>query len=239
MNPVTMHDTLGQLVAERPGRSRVFERWGLDYCCGGKKTLQTACEEQHLELKDLLADLKQNDISVPVPETDWRTAPLGVLADHIVATHHAYLREALPRLTFLTEKVRDAHGSRHPELIELAAIFAAFRVELENHAEKEEQILFPFIKQLEIPGTRPAFHCGSVNNPIHVMEAEHEEAGTALAKMRTLTHDFTPPSDACNTYRAMLDALAELEADMHLHVHKENSILFPRASALEADSAAK
>ncbi|HLK60406.1 MAG TPA: iron-sulfur cluster repair di-iron protein [Chthonomonadaceae bacterium] len=228
MQTISTQDTIGRLVAERPGRSRIFERWGLDYCCGGKKTLEDACNEKALNLADLLSDLRKSDASPSEPATDWLAAPLGALADHITTTHHAYLREALPRLTFLTEKVRDAHGGRHPELIELAATFAAFRSELEQHMVKEERVLFPLIKQLEAAETLPAMHSGSVNHPIRAMETEHDDAGAALATMRRLTLDFTPPPGACNTYRAMLDALAELEADMHRHVHKENNILFPR-----------
>src|ERR1041385_4745763 len=131
MNAVSPHDTLGHLVAERPGRSRIFERWGMDYCCGGKKTLQAVCDEKALNLKDLLQDLQESDTILSDPEIDWLSAPLGELANHITNTHHAYLREALPRLTFLTQKVRDAHGARHPELTELAATFAEFRFELE------------------------------------------------------------------------------------------------------------
>ena len=234
MSIITLQNTLGQLVTERPDRSRVFERRGLDYCCGGKKTLEAACEENGIDLKEIMNELRENDTSRSEPETDWMAAPLGELADHIVEAHHGYLREALPRLTLLTEKVRDAHGQRHPELVALATTFAAFRIELEAHMLKEEQVLFPLIKRIETEETLPAFHCSSLNNPIHMMESEHEDAGKALATMRSLTQDFTPPPDACNTYRALLDGLGELESDMHRHVHKENSILFPRASKREA-----
>lgn len=234
MNTITMHDTIGRLVAEQPGRSKIFEHWGLDYCCGGKQTLEAACTEKGLNPADLLVELREGDAVTSGFQTDWLLAPVGDLADHIIRTHHDYLRTALPRLTQLTEKVRSAHGERHIELIELADIFAAFRYGLEQHMEKEERVLFPLIKQLAQGITSSEFHCGSVNNPVHVMEREHEEAGEALVRMRVLTNDFTAPADACNTYRAMLDALTELEADMHRHVHKENSILFPRACALEA-----
>ncbi|HLV82123.1 MAG TPA: hemerythrin domain-containing protein, partial [Chthonomonadaceae bacterium] len=146
----------------------------------------------------------------------------------------AYLREALPRLSVLTEKVAGAHGASDPRLKELAGVFAALRAELEMHTLKEEKVLFPLCRQLDTAGERPAFHCGTVQNPIRVMIAEHEDAGEALAEIRRLTGDFTAPATACNTYRAMLQALEALESDLHLHIHKENNILFPRAVAAEA-----
>jgi regulator of cell morphogenesis and NO signaling len=240
MSAISTHDTVGHLVAERPSRSRIFERWGLDYCCGGKKPLDQACAEKSIDLHAVMRDLLENDTRPPAdPETDWLSASLDSLADHIVETHHAYLREALPRLSELTRRVRDAHGEKHPELVELAATFMDLRYELENHMMKEEIVLFPLVKTLEASDSLPPIHCGSVNNPIRVMEMEHDDAATALTKMRALTGDYTPPADACNTYLAMLDALEELEADMHQHIHKENNILFPRAAALEAALEAK
>lgn len=240
MSAISTHDTVGHLVAERPSRSRVFERWGLDYCCGGKKPLDQACAEKSIDLHAVLRDLLENDTRTPPgAETDWLSAPLADLADHIIETHHAYLRQALPRLSELTHRVRDAHSEKHPELVELAATFMDLRYEMENHMMKEEIILFPLIKTLEAADSLPPLHCGSVNNPIRVMEMEHDDAATALTKMRALTGDYTPPADACNTYLAMLDALEELEADLHQHIHKENNILFPRAAALEAALEAK
>jgi regulator of cell morphogenesis and NO signaling len=225
---------VGRLVAERPARSRVFERLGIDYCCGGKLPLADACVRRGFDPADVLRDLEACDAGAVGDETDWGEASLTALADHIEAVHHAYLREAFPRLATLVEKVAHAHGERHPELLDLRSVFRAFRVELETHMAKEETVLFPLCRALEAGSRRASFHCGTINNPIRVMEWEHDRAGEALAAMRALTHDFAPPDDACNTYRALLDGLAELEADMHQHVHKENNILFPRASAVEA-----
>lgn len=233
------HKTVGGIVAERPSTSRVFERYGIDYCCGGKRPLHEACAEKAIDLDAVLCELDCEAVSTDAGQIQWAEAPLSQLVTHIVDTHHAYLREALPRLSFLTAKVRDAHGSRHPELAELVEVFTAFREEMESHALKEERILFPYIEQLEQAETLPVFHCGSVQNPIRQMEKEHDEAGAALETMRALTNGYTPPQGACNTYRAMLHALAELEGDMHRHVHKENSILFPRAEAREAELAAR
>ena len=151
------------------------------------------------------------------------------LCDHIEQTHHAYLRTELPRLGQMIDKVVNAHGASHPKLHEVQRVFAALCAELEPHMFKEERILFPAIRQLEQSAATPSFPFGTVANPINVMEHEHDNAGAALSELRTLTADYVPPDDACNTYRAMLDGLRELETNMHQHVHKENNILFPRA----------
>jgi regulator of cell morphogenesis and NO signaling len=208
---------------------------GIDYCCGGKKTLEAACAVKSLDLPVVVRELEAVDAAGANTETDWTQAPLSQLADHIVATHHDYLRRELPRLEFLTDKVARAHGERHPELHQVRDIFAEFKAELDSHMVKEEHILFPMCRKLDTATEMPSFHCGSIANPIRVMESEHDSAGDALAALRELTHDFTPPADACNTYRVMLDSLRMLEADMHQHVHKENNILFPRAVATEAE----
>jgi regulator of cell morphogenesis and NO signaling len=156
------------------------------------------------------------------------------LAEHIEETHHAYLREELPRLDFMTEKVSRVHGDKEPRLLRVREAFVALKAELEPHMMKEERVLFPIIRELEASASRPEFHCGSVANPIRQMEHEHDQAGDALAIIREATDDFVPPEWACNTYRAMLDSLEKLEADMHQHVHKENNVLFPKAIEMEA-----
>jgi regulator of cell morphogenesis and NO signaling len=216
-------------------RARVLERFGIDYCCGGRSPLRELCARRGLDPLAVLHELAADDAHVAAgDDPDWRSAPMSALADHIEATHHAYLREELPRLTQWVEKVARVHGERHPELLELQQIFASFRGELETHMLKEDRVLFPMCRMLETAAALPTFQCGSINNPIRVMLLDHEHAGDALADMRALTHNFTPPEDACITYRAMLEALANLEQDMHLHVHKENNILFPRAAAAES-----
>ena len=226
--------TVGQLVVDRPARARVFEKFGIDYCCGGKKPLAQACQDDGIDLQQVLSALDIAD-TVPAPsERNWAEASLTDLADHIEQTHHAYMKEEMPRLVYLIDRVVRAHGAHHPELAQVQEVFAAFKAELDQHMIKEEQILFPICRQLDASAPLPEFHCGSVANPIRVMVSEHDNAGQALATMRSLTHDFTPPEGACNTYRAMLDSLAHLEADMHQHVHKENNILFPKAVQIEA-----
>jgi regulator of cell morphogenesis and NO signaling len=239
MSSVSLDTPIGQLVTERPSRSLIFERLAIDYCCGGRTTLREACQSRGLDPVAVLYELAGCDTEEnSVNQTDWSQAPLSALADHIVATHHQYLREVLPRLTLLIDKVVRAHGERHSELLRLQERFRFFRCELEAHMAKEERVLFPMCRELEAVQTLPGMHCGSVDNPIRVVMREHDDAGSTLAAMRELTHDFTPPEDACITYRTMLEGLADLERDMHLHVHKENNILFPRASAAEACRAA-
>ena len=235
MTEITPSTTVGQLVAERPSRARVFERFGIDYCCGGKKALGEVCAAQGLDTQQIVAALREADQqSAATDEADWTDATLSELIANILDKHHAYLRRELPRLTEIVAKVHTVHGERHPELAEVRQTYDGLRAELEAHMMKEEQILFPLIQGMESSQTLEAAHCGSVQNPIRVMEHEHDSAGAALARMRKLTDGFTPPEDGCNTYRAMLDGLAELESDLHLHIHKENNILFPRATELEA-----
>ena len=229
----TLETTIGQLVTERPGRARVFEAFGIDYCCGGKKPLAQAIREKGLDQGTVLRILKTFDEQTPSDERDWSISGLTALADHIEQTHHAYLKNELPRLEYLVNKVASRHGPQAPHLVELASVFAAFKLELESHMQKEEAVLFPICRQMDNASGPQRFHCGSVENPIAVMVREHEDAGDALKRMRELTNDYTPPAEACNTYRALFDSLRELEQDMHRHVHKENSILFPKAVQLE------
>jgi regulator of cell morphogenesis and NO signaling len=229
---------VGQLVAERLSRARVFERFGIDYCCGGKAPLGLICTKKGLDPSIVLRELALSDSAANADETDWSQASLTALTEQIETAHHGYLKDELPRLAHIVKKVASVHGEQHPELRELHQVFDAFRSDLEAHMQKEERVLFPLCRSLETGVPHAAAHCGSINNPIMVMVLDHEDAGEALARMRELTEDFTPPEDACISYRTMLDGLAELERDMHLHVHKENNILFPRASATEASLAA-
>lgn len=223
---ITLDMSVGQIVAEHPQTARVFEKLGIDYCCGGKLALSAYVAKRRLDGAAVLAALN-GELPTGEPERDWTQAPLEELARHILDTHHVFLHENLPRLGQLATKVARVHGDNHPELIELAKVYATFHLEMEQHLAKEEQILFPAVFEL-IAGTGRF----PINHPIAVMEAEHEAAGDMLARMRELTGDFTPPEDACGSYNALFNGLAELETDTFRHVHKENSILFPRAIAL-------
>lgn len=233
---ISMETTIGQLVIERPNRSRVFQALGIDFCCGGKKPLAQACIEKGLD-PQTVRRLLESDLDGPATSDgkDWSKATLTELSNHIEQTHHNYLKRELPRLRMMVRKVAAVHGSHSPWLLDLQSTFEGFANEMEQHTMKEEQVLFPLIRGLEGGPSGPnGRYAGGVLGPIQVMEAEHEQAGAALAKMRKISNDYVPPMEACNTFRATLAGLEELEAETHRHVHKENSILFPRAAELEA-----
>ncbi|MBI3665629.1 MAG: iron-sulfur cluster repair di-iron protein [Acidobacteria bacterium] len=234
---LTANKTVGEIAAENPSAVRIFEKHGIDYCCGGGHPLEQACREKGLSAEQVLAEVEK--AAAPEEYRDWTSAPLSELIDHIVARHHTYLKEELPALTQVIGKVIEAHGTNHGgSLRPLRTTLLGLKDELDLHMMKEEAILFPLIQQMETAeksrGALAAAHCGSVNNPIRVMEHEHDSAAAALREMRQVTTDYTLPLDACNTYRGLFHRLQEMEADLHLHIHLENNILFPRASQLEA-----
>lgn len=234
MSELSLQTHVGAWVAERPQTSRVFERLNVDYCCHGATPLAEACALRGLDPQEVLSQLRAATAAhASTPEPRWIEATLSSLCDHIEQTHHAYLNAELPRLDGLLAKTIAAHGTQHPELLEVRAAFDDLRAELGPHMFKEERILFPAIRSLEQSAARPSFPFGTIANPIRMMEHEHDNAGHALGRIREATRDYEPPADACNTYRALLDGLRQLEQDMHQHVHKENNILFPRAQALE------
>lgn len=236
MSALSENSPVGQWVAEQPGLARLFEELQIDYCCHGDRSLAEACQDQGLDVEQVVARFEEPDRNLPDESSvDWTSAPLGDLCDHIEATHHSYLKSELPRLTGLIGKVLDAHGESHPEIRQVQKVFAGLRAELEPHMMKEERILFPAIRQLEQSEAMPSFPFGSVANPIRMMEHEHDIAGNALKEIRRLTADFAVPNDACLTYQGLLDGCRQLEADLHQHIHKENNILFPRSIAREAD----
>jgi len=227
--------TVGQLVAERPGRARILENYGLDYCCGGKKLLAQVCEEKGLDFPLLSREILAYDATHVAQGTDWTHASLTELADHISSVHHAYLQLELPRLEYLADRVFNAHGQKYSHLAELREVVHHLSNELLAHTNKEEKVLFPWIKKLEAASSASELEGASVSNPIAVMEAEHAEAGADLEKIRKLTNSYIPPSDTCNTHRVYLSSLQELEQDLHIHINKENSILFPRAIIREKE----
>jgi regulator of cell morphogenesis and NO signaling len=228
--------TLADVVNASPELARELERRGLDYCCGGRRTLGEACTSVGLDPAATIAELAQ--AATPAPPPAWTTMPPEVLVDHLEAVHHRYLWDEMPRLTALLDKIVTVHGERHPELAEVAACFGEIRADLEPHMLKEERVLFPMVRELATSAGVPSFHCGSLRNPISVMLAEHDAVGDLLAKMRRLTNDYALPGDACASYAACYAGLEQLEADTHLHVHKENNLLFPEVVRLEAERAA-
>ena len=224
--------TVGELVAERPGRSRIFQAANINFCCQGSRTLREACEKKGIaadaiveQLEAELADkatLAQNPAELPPRE----------LIDYIVTTHHDYLRRELPRLHKMSEKVAQVHGGHTPALVEVFQVFGAMENELSTHIVKEEQILFPAIASLARNESIPM----PLDGPIACMMHEHDDAGSALARLRELTHGFQPPAEACNTYRALFAGLHDLEVDLHRHIHLENSVLFPIAQGMVASA---
>jgi regulator of cell morphogenesis and NO signaling len=234
--PIVPTTRVGDIVAAHPLLATMFERVGIDYCCGGKKTLADSCAAKGLDAATLAAalDAAVQLATTSVPAIDVAGLSLTALADHIERTHHAYLKEELPQLVEKAVTVAHKHGWRDPRLPAVAETTRALADEMFHHMAKEERILFPIIRSLEGEKSNAAAdQCGSITNPIRQMEAEHDSAGGAVARLRELTNGFAPDADACNTHRALLAGLARLESDLHQHVHTENNILFPRAIAFE------
>jgi regulator of cell morphogenesis and NO signaling len=229
---------VGDIIAEDFRKAAVLSRNGIDFCCGGKKSLEKACAEKNIDPHKLLREFELlHDVSAGTINrfNDWDP---GFLIDYILMNHHSYLKRELPLIQVHLDKVVSRHSENHPELKTLQRLFNDLRQEIEQHLQKEEQILFPYIKELlqaiEEKRTAGNFHCGRISQPIGVMEAEHESAGETLRQMRAAVNDYQLPPDACNTYRLTFDQLQELEADLHQHIHLENNILFPKAAELEA-----
>ena len=222
--------TLAELVTARPAAARILEAHGLDYCCGGSATLSRAADAAGLDPQVVLDELSTLD---PAPAPDWASMGAGELVDHLLATHHAYLHRELPRLTALAAKVAEVHGAHHPELSEVRRACEALQADLTPHMFKEERVLFPAVKELEGATTMPWFPFGTTAGPISMMLMEHDRTGELLARLRELTGSYSVPEDGCASYRALYDGLAEVEADTHLHVHKENNLLFPMVRDLE------
>ena len=238
---MTVRDLVGRYPQTRP----VFEKHGIDYCCGGGKCLADVANEHGLKLPALVDALGKTLQAEPgkaeATDKDWYAAPLGELVSHIVETHHGYMKTALPRLRSLVPTVLKAHAAHHGDVLrQVQDLFNALDAELSSHLMKEEQVLFPYIVALEAHvregAPKPQAPFGSARNPIRQMEHEHESAGQALAKLREVTDDYTLPPDACPTFRAMYEELQRMEADLHQHIHLENNILFPRAIELEGTS---
>jgi regulator of cell morphogenesis and NO signaling len=232
--------TVREIALEQPHSIRVFERLGIDYCCGGRRPLAEACNERNIPVDVVLAALDAAAGANEVASVDWSKGPMGQLITHIVATHHAFVKRELPRLATLAEKVVSRHGDTQAHLPALQRALAQLDKELTQHLAKEENILFPFIAGLEAAqtsgSTQPSSCFGTVANPIAMMTREHDAAGGLLAEMDRLSEHFTTPAGACPTYHAFYDGLKEFEQDLHQHIHLENNILFPRAIEMEASA---
>lgn len=230
--------TVANLVTENIKTAHVFKKYGIDFCCGGGVSIAKACEKAGVNFADLEKDLiaSENENTRAVNYNSWE---LDFLTDHIINVHHKYVEESLPLITQYAAKVAKVHGHHYSELLEIQQLFALVATEMGGHQRKEELILFPFIKKLvqaKKEGTPvPDAHFGSVDNPIKMMEAEHEEVGDLLKKISKLSSNYTPPEGACNTYRAFYAKLDEFEQDLHHHIHLENNILFPKVLKLEKE----
>ncbi len=229
---------LGDLVNRFPQLTPTLDRMQLDYCCGGHRSLAEACTAAGLDVGEAVDALRAS-ASEP---TDGLASmqqlvnmPPSELADHIVQTHHVYLRAELPRLNDLAARVMNVHGERHPELIDVRNTVTLLRDDLEPHLDREEQILFPLIREIDLAMRSGNSANGELENPVSVLEDDHEHVGALLAQLRALTNDFTTPGDGCTSYRALYDGLRKLTDDTHLHVHTENNILFPAAAERERE----
>lgn len=231
MTTIGPRATLADLVTNHPSLARELERLGLDYCCHGSRTLAIACAGLGLDPDLTTAELAR----AAAPEPVAPTANMGIveLVDHLLDAHHRYLWDEMPRLSALLDKIVVVHGDRHPELVETRRCYEKIRLDMEPHLLKEERVLFPMIRTLAASHTTPAFHCGTLQNPISMMRNEHDRVGELLRELRTLTNGYQTPEDGCASYRACFAALAGLEADTHLHIHKENNQLFPAVLRLE------
>jgi regulator of cell morphogenesis and NO signaling len=228
--------TVAEIALERPQAAAVFERLGIDYCCGGGKPLAVACEEAGIDVDHVEGLLEGPGTDGPQAE-NWSERSLASLIGHIVQKHHSYCREECLRLQPLLAKVVSKHGEHHPELAQVEELFTSLRNELSMHLLKEEQMLFPYIITVEESATHksapPLAPFGTVQNPVRMMMMEHDDAGRVIKEIRSLTGNFEPPQDACTSFKALYQALGAFEADLHLHIHLENNLLFPRAIALE------
>lgn len=220
--------TVGELVAERPGRSRVFQSFSIDFCCQGGLTLQDACAKKDVPLASVVEQLEAEARDASAPATNPADLPPHELVAYIVDTHHAFLKQELPRIHAMSQRVAQVHGGHTPSLLEVFQVFCDLAKEMAEHMHEEEEVVFPAIVALSQDGKE----ADSLADTLGKLVDEHEKTGQGLARLNELTHSYDPPAEACNTYRALFAGLADLEEDMHRHIHLENSVLFPAAERL-------
>lgn len=237
METLNEKKTVGEIAAGDYRHAEVFRKYGIDFCCGGKKSLAAACSEKGLTTSIILGELSQLHTTAPDTLPDYNRMDLDKLADYIVSTHHAYVIRSMPEIFEYGTKVARVHGHSHPEVKEILNNFINIMNELNSHMMKEENILFPYIRHLaecsrtRARAVRPPF--GTIKHPIQMMEFEHDIAGNILEKLQDLSRSFTPPDDACNTFRMLYGKLREFDRDLRQHIHLENNILLPKAVNLE------
>ena len=232
---------IGELVAQDYRTASVFKKYGIDFCCQGNRTIQDACVKKNIDTKSVLSDLSGVVQEQSQAATDYKSWPLDLLADYIEKKHHRYVEQKTLEIKPYLDKICKVHGEHHPELFEIQQHFNATAGELAAHMKKEEFILFPFVRKMakaKQEGLKiDAPHFGKVENPIQMMMDEHSAEGDRFSKIEGLSNNYTPPQDACNTYRVTYALLKEFEQDLHLHIHLENNILFPKSIELEKELA--
>ena len=234
---ITEKSIIGSLVAHDYRAASVFRNHSIDFCCNGNRSIEEACSTKQIEPAALIEELEQT-LRAPAGGTvDYSSWPMDLLSDYIEKKHHRYVETKIGEIKPFLNKIVKVHGSQHPELEEVERLFNDSAAELTLHMKKEELILFPFIRKMteaQLSGAKiPTPHFGTVQNPIAMMHHEHDTEGERFRRIAELTNQYTPPADACTTYKVTLSMLKEFEEDLHLHIHLENNILFPQAIEME------
>ena len=236
---ITQSPSIGSFVANDYRTASVFQKYGIDFCCKGGKSIDEVCESKKINTGQLLTELADVSEQPGNQATDFKSWPPDLLADYIEKKHHRYITDTTPSLKQFLDKLCKVHGSNHPELFEINKEFTASSDELASHMKKEETVLFPYVRQMADCGNRKeqsAGHSfGSVRNPIQMMMQEHDTEGERFRKISELSSNYTPPDDACTTYKVAYSMLKEFENDLHMHIHLENNILFPKAIEMEKE----
>ncbi|MCB0409339.1 MAG: iron-sulfur cluster repair di-iron protein [Flavobacteriales bacterium] len=228
--------TVADIVTENINTAHIFKKYGIDFCCGGGVSIEKACEKKNVDYDTLFSELQSVD--APKESYNYDKWALDFLVDHIINIHHTYVKEAIPLIYQYVDRVAKVHGHHYKQVVEIQKLFYQVADELELHMRKEEQVLFPYIKELvdTIKSGEPVSPSpfGTIDNPIRMMMMEHDVAGDIMKKINELAENYNPPAEACNTFRALYAKLDEFEQDLHHHIHLENNILFPKAAELEA-----
>ena len=232
---ISINSIIGNMVAKDYRMASVFQSYGIDYCCNGNRTIREVCNERNIEPELLIENLNKITGENGTRKTDYNSWPLDLLADYIEKTHHRYVESKIQEIKPLLQKIVSVHGQQHPELKKVEKLFCESADELTVHMKKEELMLFPFIRKIaQHPNEKLTAPFGSVKNPIAMMHQEHNLEGERFRQISSLTNNYTPPADACNTYRVTFALLKEFEEDLHLHIHLENNILFPKSMEMES-----
>ncbi len=226
--------TIAEIVSNDISAASVFKKYQIDFCCGGGKTIAKACENSDINIEDVIFDLENLTFNNVNPNLNFKDWKLDFLIDYIVNVHHTFVNENISIINEFAQKVATVHGEHNPENIEIANLFENLGNELLAHMQKEENVLFPAIKEM-LKNKQNNFHFGSIDNPVKMMEHEHDNAGDIIKKIQELSNNFTTPDHACNTYKALYHKLEEFTNDLFQHIHLENNILFPKVRQLEND----